>query len=59
MIHKKRHLIVTIAGAIGTLYAFWVGGHDFDTRGQHSVLCYLVTLFVAAICLGVSVLSED
>lgn len=47
-----RYVIAFLAGAGFVVFLFWLGGFDFDKRGEAAFLCGLLSVLVGAIAVN-------
>lgn len=44
-----KRIIFSIVNIILTLFLFWLGGFDFNERGEVAVICFLFSFAVGAL----------
>lgn len=49
---SSKKLGVGVGCAVGVFvpFVFWVGGFDFNTRGETAVMCAVITPMLAGLC---------
>jgi len=51
-------MILSLACVMAVLALFWLGGFDFDTRGDKAVICSVLAIIFGGIGFALGILTE-
>jgi len=54
-----RSVVVGLTAVLVIAGAFWVGGFDFDKRGEVAAFCYFLCVLFGFWCFGISMMETS